>query len=261
MKKIHSKYSSIILAILAGLIAVPIITKAENRPSVLPMLRNAVKERVEDAGNNEAIRNKILDKVASTTREQRAEIENERRIEAQGTRRENRNDIRNASTSEDRREIRQSMHRDEFEVRKAAVVRQLNLALNNLKQIRERISSRIDKATASGRAMSDAKDLLVIADNKMALAEQDINSVFVVQPFPTPAATTTDNVELNKPRKVADNAIAAIKTAREALVEVVRAIAHSMGLGNATSTPEIIPPTSTTTATTTATTTDTTTST
>lgn len=267
MKK---RYYLYIIVILTSVAILPSITRAE-QGKVLDLLRARTANIQNNLRNNEDSRNRMLEfekrriasttlprivansvrALASSTRAEREEIDENRRSEIQGIREQGRDDINNASTSVERREIRKDMRKEEFKVRKDTIVSQLNITLNNLKQIRARISSRITKATFEGRDMTSAKNLLVIADGKITLAEQAINSLAVLNPniYPTQAATST--IDLTKPREVGNAAINSLKQAREALNAVVRAIAHSMGLGNATSTPIVTPPTATTTASTT----------
>lgn len=179
--------------------------------------------------------------MASSTRAERQEIGDDRRNEVQGIRQQEREDIKNASTSMDRREIRKDMRKDEFRARKNAIVKQLSVSLNNLKQIRERIATRIQKAASEGRNMTEAKRLLVIADGKIVLAQQAVKAVMDLNPNVTASSTATTSltIDLGKPREIGDVAIKALRQANEALTMVVRAIAHSMGLGNASSTPSV----------------------
>lgn len=162
-----------------------------------------------------------------------------------------------------RREIKNRIHRDEFQIRKDFLVRKLNLTLENLRNIRSRISERITTAEAGGRNMTEAKASLVIADDKLVKARVAVD-LFATFTYPTATSTgtTTTEVELERPRKMGDEAIRAVKIARNALKDVVKAIAHNMGLGenkknkdddddNATTTATTTPPTATTTATTT----------
>lgn len=182
--------------------------------------------------------------MASSTRAERQEIGDDRRSEIQGIRQQGREDIKNAPTDIDRREIRKDMRKNEFQARKNALVKQLNVSLNNLRQIRERIATRIQKASSEGRNMTEAKRLLVIADGKIILAQQAVRAVMDMNPNVTASSTATTSltIDLGKPREIGDVAIKALRQANEALIIVVRAIAHSMGLGNASSTPPVITP-------------------
>lgn len=229
------------------------------------MIREQLRGKNENIQNNVEIRNKMLEnrKLASTTRPmlgqgvramasstriERKDIRDDRREEVGDIRREGRDDMRIASTTGERREIRKDMRMDIFKVRKDTVIRQLNVSLNNLKQIRERISSRIDKATSEGRNMTDAKNLLVTADAKITAAIAAVDALKSLTPPAITATTSTEvSVDLNKPRQAGGAAIKAIKDANQSLVAVVRAIAHAMGLGNNASTTPPVAATSTTT--------------
>ncbi|MEN9912630.1 MAG: hypothetical protein RLY66_38 [Candidatus Parcubacteria bacterium] len=275
------KHYYLLIAILALASFVPVVARAEEGTStdssgdVKPMLiREKLRVKMENEGD---VRNKLLNarattsiRIASTTREDRKDIRDERHEEAKDAREEMRDRIKSASSSEDRKEIRTSMHKNVFEIRKQALVKQLEVSLRNLKQIRDRIMSRIEKAEDAGKNMTEAKDLLVIADAKIVVAQTAINALgsFNATTTVTTTATSTDatatstlDVDLTKPRQVGEIAIKAIKDAHRALVNVVVAIAHSLGGDkSATTTPPVIPPvTSTSTDTTTGTTTDSTT--
>jgi len=158
---------------------------------------------------------------ASSTRD-------DRREQIQDIRQQGREDIKNASSSEDRKNIRKEIRKDEFAVRKEALSKQLDVAIQNLKQIRERINARITKSEQAGDDMVQAKSLLVLADAKIVTAEQALATFKAY--VPTASSTATTTIEMARPREIADNAIKANKAAHEALVEVVRAIAHAMGL-------------------------------
>jgi uncharacterized membrane protein len=180
-------------------------------------------------------------------REEQKQIMETRREELKGIREDN---------QADRQENRREMRMDVFNIHKLNVVRQLNRALDNLKQVRERVATRITKAASSSRDMTQAKALLVTADAKIAAAQAAINIVSsYVPPVSTSTATSTDTTNLDKPRVIAAGAIQAIKDAKDALQAVVVEIAHSMGLKlgddrrNATSTATSTNSTATTTAT------------
>ncbi len=164
-----------------------------------------------------------------TFRDERASsTRSDRREQIQDIRQQGREDMRNASSSQDRKDIRKEIRKDEFAVRKEALSKQLDIAIQNLKQIRERVNSRITKSEQDGRDMNQAKSLLVVADTKIATAEQALATFKAYTPTASSTATTT--VEMVRPREIADAAIKANKAAHDALVDVVRAIAHAMGL-------------------------------
>lgn len=145
-------------------------------------------------------------------------------------------DIRASSTEmfkkfkDDRKEIMQKMHRDAFEIRKNALVKELNLSLENLTNIRSRINDRIVKLEAEGKIMTDAKASLVTADDKLAKAKIAVD-LFASTNFASATASTTVDVSLDKPRKAGDEAIKAVKEARDSFKKVIEAIVDALGFG------------------------------
>ena len=233
--------------------------------SGLPVLRNVMRAKGDNIENNEEFRNKILKNIpissttkkeikgdlkymASTTRMERKDIRDDRREEVDGIRKDGRQDMRNASSSMDRREIRKEMHRDIYKARKDAIVKQLILSLQNIKQIRERVSSRIDKMSAEGTDVTSIKALLATADDKITLAQQAIDAFAAF--IPTASTTTSTAIDLGKPREAMGMAMKSVNQSREALGAVIRAIIKALGLD--LKVPSPVPPvTSTTTSSTT----------
>lgn len=204
MKKTYYYYGIIALAVIT---ISPAIIFAENSiPSSSPLNKlRAVTNKVEQ-NLDEKRQNMITNKdIRNTT------------IEA-------RENIKNASTTRERKEIRTELRRDVFKIELNRLISQLGMSMNNLKQIKARIETRIEKATQTGRDMSKANSLLVIANNKIILAEQAINSLKLL------ATSTSTNVQLEKPRQIGASAIKAVNDTRKALNDVVVAIAHGMGL-------------------------------
>ena len=164
---------------------------------------------------------------------------------------EMRNIMKNSSTTmEERRGIREEMRIYIFNARKNAFIRQLQVSISNLVQISGRISSRIDKAVAEGRNMTEAKALLVTANAKIEVAKVAVKAFADYSPSTNTNASSTTSVsttstdtsvtitDLKKPRELVNAANKAIKEAHRALVDVVVSIAHNMGLktGQASST-------------------------
>lgn len=149
---------------------------------------------------------------------------------------------------EDRRELMNrkmstSTQLEMFAKLQTNLIDQLTHTLNSLKDLRAKIADRIDKAEQVGRTMAEARASLVIADAKITAAETAIASVSSYTP-PAITAKATFNasttITLDRPRQIGQGAIDALKTVKEALADVVRAMAHDMGLktgqDNATST-------------------------
>lgn len=161
--------------------------------------------------------------------------------------REDIRDIRASSTmmfkvrKDEKREIKKEMKVDVFAIRKDALIKELTMTLNNLFRIRNKTVDLITRAESKGRDMTKARAQLVIADEKLAKARIAVDVLKALSAPVTSTASTTVSVNLDKPRKVGDDAIKAVKDARDALKKVVEFVAQSMGKGDekrsATSTP------------------------
>ncbi|MBU6426699.1 hypothetical protein KGQ27_00450 [Patescibacteria group bacterium] len=211
--------------------------------NVREKLREAAQERTDNAGENNSLRNQMLEQRSSTTDQtveaQASATEERANIKADGLREnaqihtETANELRDASSTQTQREVRQNEHFDMFKNHQDELVSQLSLAVSNLEQIAGRISDRIDTASANGIDMTQAKQLLAVAQNKITVAKAAILSVQNYTPTAVTASTTANastTVDLSKPRRIGSEAIQTIKDARDALIQVVRAIAHAMGL-------------------------------
>lgn len=248
------KYYLIIPVILALIIAVPMVSRAEegsedsetsttntiNRPKPIQMLRNEIEQKRENVKANqelkkEEVTERLLEKKGARV-ELRKASSSEVRAEVKETRIAGREDIKNASSSVDRKEIRREMKQDVFKIKLNSVLRQLNLSITNVKQIRDRISARIQQAETNGKNMTEAKSALAIADTKIAAAETDIASLASFVPatpttnIASSTASSTPGINLDRPRQLGDTAIKAVKNAKDSLVEVVKAIAKNLGV-------------------------------
>jgi hypothetical protein len=225
--------------------------------SIRDRLRTELDEKNQNIKTNQMGRNQLLEQhknlgstthpmmkdMRASTTEARKEIRDDRREEVKNIREEGRENMHNASSSEDRKEIRRDMRFDIFGAKKEALVKQLNLSISNLKQVRARIIARIEKVEQNGKSMTEARKLLAVADLKIEAAQTAVNTL---QNLPAPAiststpptdvstsgSTTAKFVNIDKHRKIGNDAMKAVKDAREALMMVVRSIAHSMGLDN-----------------------------
>jgi hypothetical protein len=128
------------------------------------------------------------------------------------------------------------MKMDAFLTRKDALEKELRLSIMSITKIRETIAQRITRienstTSKSMRDMTEARKALAVADEKIAKAKTAIdlfsNTVF------TPATgrvSTSTEVTLDKPRKIGNDAIVAVKDARDSLKKVIDAVSHSLGL-------------------------------
>ncbi len=128
----------------------------------------------------------------------------------------------------ERMEVARKMKRDVFQIRKDALVKQLNISIENLTNIAGRIAERIVKVESEGRNVTEAKASLVIANDKLVKAKAAV-ATFVAYVPPTASSTTAVEVDLEKPRQVGDAAIKAVKEARDAFKKVIQDIAKNMG--------------------------------
>jgi len=209
-------------------------------PTSVAPIKNREQLRANEDARREEIRERMEQQKAEMgERREEAKQKMEEQKELISQRRDEMKDLR-----DDRLSRAREMKLEAFKIHQSNIVRQLNRAVENLMQVRERINDRIVKAEQSGRNMSEAKTLLITADAKIALAKDEITKVVAYEPIVSTStsssvSTSTLGADLVKAREVSKSAIEAIKTAKEALRDVVLSIAKNMGLRigqNATST-------------------------
>ena len=245
-------------------------TATNVRDAMRQKLQQSVQTHEQNIQNNQDVRNKILENGRATTSTADAKaklLQNAANSERAAIKNVTTNKLKdgenrprmNASTTvplrmmvkeivQERKEVRKQTRVELFKFERDLIVKQLEQSLNNLKQIRERIQTRIVKAEQGGRDMTSAKSLSAIADTKFTKARQAIEALKAFQAttassLETGTTTPTNTVDLSRPRQFANIANTAIKSARDALNAVVVAIAHSMGLklGTATTSSTISP--------------------
>ncbi len=142
--------------------------------------------------------------------------------------------------AEIRKEIAKKMEVKQFEMRKNALLKELTNSISNLTDISARIDARLTKVESEGRVVTEARTLLVAANDKLTKAKADVAafqaSGSVTASTTAVTASTTAQVDLAKPRVLGDAAIKSVKEARDAFQKVVTSIAHAMGLGKMGST-------------------------
>ena len=230
---------------LAIITVAPTVIFAENNISSsspkakLRAVVHNVEQKVEQKVETKLQNVKANKDIRNTAVEARIGIATSTRAEVRDIRVNTKQDLKAASTTTQKHEIRMEMRKDVFSAQLNKMINQVTLSLNNLKQIRTRVEARIEKATQAGRNMSKAKDLLVTADAKILSAEQTINSLKSLGASTSTVSTTaTSIIKLERPRQMGADAIKAVNEVRKALNTVIIAIAHDMGLklGNATTT-------------------------
>ena len=192
--------------------------------------------RMENVRNNQDYRNDVLDRRtedASSTRE------------GTSTRPTLRSEMQTrfaSSTNQELREHRDVLRAGMFAWMQDRLVGQLTRALDNLRQIRTRISDRIASESQSGKDMSSAITLLASADAKISVASSSIEALRTYVPTATTTAeiTASTTLEVAQARQIGADAIKAVGNARKALTDTVTAIARALGIDieHASSTPE-----------------------
>jgi len=177
---------------------------------------------------------------ASSTERER---EGEREIERAG---EVRKGMRASTTmmfkeiKDQKKEMLKKMKTNEFQIRKNALLKELEISISNLMKSREQVSKRVSMMASSTnekqvQRANQAKTALTIADEKIikAKAAIDLFSKTVFVPVTNTNSTSTD-ISLDKPRKIGDEAIKAVKEARDSLKKVLEVFSDSPIIKNST---------------------------
>lgn len=228
LKIINSIIFVSILAISAG----ALIASAETQPT--PSISNQIREKIETKlEKNRDIRNiKVEERkeLRASTTERIKELKEERK-EIKGEIKNERDNLRASTTMmfkairDEKGELMKKMQLKSYEMRKNALISELNATFKNLTIVRSKISERITKLSNEGGDLTKAKENLAIADDKISKARIAIDA-FIALPIPKPATGTasTTEVSLEKPRKTGDDAIKAVKDARDALKKTVESM-------------------------------------
>ena len=221
------------------LLSSPFITKAEDTKST-PQ-RPTLKEI--KAIRDEKMQEKRVENRMEIRDEKRTEIKDamgEKRDEMRNTMEEKRKERmeQNASTTEKmalfkrnaKEEIKKKMEERTFEIRKNALIKELNVAIRNMEGIDSRIKTRIEKIGSTADT-TEVKSLLKIAEDKLAKAKTDVASLEAMRPVTASSTTASSSaeVDLSKPRVLGDAAIKSVKETRDAFKKVVVTIGHLMG--------------------------------
>jgi hypothetical protein len=161
-----------------------------------------------------------------------------RRMDSIRDLRERASSTKNSTTTRqnlaERTQKSKTMKMEAFKIRQTALVRQLRISIGVLESIEARLAQRIEIAESRGRNMDEAKERLEEAGEAIDNAKMEIEE-FASWTHSTSTASTTNatstDIDLEKPRGVAEDAIEAVKEAKDLLKEVIRLIAHNMGLG------------------------------
>lgn len=219
---------------------------AQGRPSIRAAIRADIHARVENAQNNQDVRNMLERRLGSSTPMHPAPgMMGDQDDSASDTSRFREDMPRplmastsmamGSTTMRARFEAREDgddshMRQDMFETRKRMVAKELDVAIGNLNNISSRLSSRIAKEAAAGRDMTEASSSLVSANAQIQVAALAVTALENYLPTASSTVTASTTVSLDTARGLASTAQDDIKAAQRALNDVVVAIAHSMGL-------------------------------
>jgi len=193
-----------------------------------------IKDRIRENAGLRPENRKDIRGMASTTRMEKKEINTEARMEIKDVREEGKMLRKSASSSMERKENRKNVHIQIFQAQQKRLVTQLELALTNLKQVRARIISRIEKSESENKDMTEVRRLIAVSDTKITLAAQEIATLAAYTPAGTVTTggttTTSTDVDLIKPRQIGEAAIKAVREVHRSLVDVITTIAHTIGI-------------------------------
>lgn len=192
-------------------------------------MKEVREERKEVREERKEERKEIRDDRKENVKEIRQEFKEERK-EMRGEIKEMRKDGRASSTEmfkakmNEKREMAKKMKANIFDERKNALVKELKLSVTNLTNISGRIQERITKLEADGKDVSSAKAALETAVSKIEAAKTAISVFENVSYSTNTTASSTTEIDLDKPRIVGDSAIKSVKEARDSLKKVVEII-------------------------------------
>lgn len=220
--------SLIAIAFLFGIIAT---TAQAQTPAETTTPTTQTRERVEVRRENRDDIKEKRDEIKDIRKENRAEIKDLKK-EMDGDRKDmklameaSRRQIKASSTEmfkkmkDEKKELAKKLKRDTFEIRKDALVKQLTMTLENLANIRARLSDKIVALKAESKDVTVAEKSLADADALILKAKTAVTTLSTYSP-----ATSTTEVELEKPRQVGDLAIKSVKEARDSLKKVLSEI-------------------------------------
>ncbi len=224
--------SLIAIAFLFGIVATT--AQAQTPAGTTTPVREKVEDRRERVEINKERKDDIKEKrdeLKDIRKENRAEIKDLKK-EMDGDRKDmklameaSRRQIKASSTEmfkkmkDEKKELAKKIKRDTFEIRKDALVKQLTMTLENLANIRARLNDKITALKAESKDVTVAEKSLADADALILKAKTAVTTLSTYSP-----ATSTTDVELEKPRQVGDLAIKSVKEARDSLKKVLSEI-------------------------------------
>lgn len=244
-----------------------------NAPAIRDRIRADVDTKVQNMRNNQDVKNQMIEngyRIATTTASRPPLPQKNIKLEKISTsspllnqkikseKIENVKENKIGEKIEERKENREEnkmMALEMLKEKRDDLGKNLEVALRNLVELRQRIVSRMEKDRNAGKDMTKAKELLVIADAKLATAKKAVEAVKAYKPenfvqnTGTVSRCITENgssnsnvssstlrcspiekpVDLESIRALVYKAQLAIKEAHKALNDVVVAIAKISG--------------------------------
>ena len=197
----------------AALVATPIFISAEDDDSLTGVKDRVKAELQERKEVLEQKKEQIRQEIQTRTEAVRAEMEAKRET------------VR--SEVQQRREDALSKIRERLQHFAEKIIERYEAAVNRLEKLSERIASRIAKMEEAGIDVTEAKELLEIADLKIETAAASVAAIGTVDEIiSSNTSTSTDTVraDLSSLREEMAQAKADIKAAHAALVDVVIAL-------------------------------------
>lgn len=197
------KFEKIAILITLFIFVFPVIAIAENeQPEGIVPRRENVSPAIPP------INNRILTPKTDRPTSTKPKIENMRGVQ-----------LKNASnTLGARREIINNMNKETAQIRHTALVKQLRLSILNLENAYKVVEGHINKVGEKGIDVNQAKQKLDTAKDKIQVAKTAVESMAKWQPT---SSVGTSTVNVVKARTIGEEAIKAIKEARESLRSVI----------------------------------------
>lgn len=223
-KKIISTFFLFVMAVSVGAFVVRAEVRSTTSTSsrkILPVIRKNFEQK-DIRNTNLEQRERRLNTISSST-------ERMRELRASTT-------MMFKAIKDKKAESLKKMKMETFLIRKDVLEKELRLSILNISKIRENIAqriTRIENATTSksARDMTEARKALAVTDEKIAKAKAAVDLFSNTAFTPTTGrVSTSTEVTLDRPRKIGNDAIVAVKDARDSLKKVIEAVSHSLGL-------------------------------
>jgi hypothetical protein len=140
----------------------------------------------------------------------------------------------------DLRDERKERRKDEVRKRVENVTNRMAAFIERLKDIAKRINARIVKLEGEGKNMTTPKNLLVLAQGKITVAETDLGTLrLALAAIASSTEPITKDELVHKVKDASEKTKESIKVAHQALVDVITSIKPGQNKPKATTTPPV----------------------